>query len=138
MSRVRRQLLTGWVAHPRPKGSPLMTLGRTVKKALIQCGQAPEFLVWSKVAADRTKWRKICGQMTPTPRPKPTVYAEQVREVFYGPPPLPGCRAAAPPATIAPNAALPPLPFYLPPPSAPPPSSSLRRPPCPPSDAARE
>ena len=69
----------------RPKGSPLMTFGRTLKKALIQCGQAPNIAVWSKVTADRTEWRKIWGQMTPMPRAKPTAYAEQVHEVFYGP-----------------------------------------------------
>jgi hypothetical protein len=31
------------------------------------------------------------------PRPKPTAYAEQVREIFYGPPPPPNFFAAAPP-----------------------------------------
>ena len=111
MSRVQRQLLTGWVAHSRPTGSPLMTFGRTLKKALLQCGQSPGFSVWSKVAADRVEWRKLCGQMTPTPRPKPTAFDEQVREIFYGPP-LPNAPAApaapAVPATpAAPDPAVP-------------------------------
>jgi hypothetical protein len=53
MSRVQRQLLTGWVAHSRPTGSPLMTFGRTLNTALLQCGQSPGFSAWSNVAADR-------------------------------------------------------------------------------------
>ena len=38
MDRLPRQLLTGFDANPRPTGSPLMTWGRTLKKALIRCG----------------------------------------------------------------------------------------------------
>ena len=93
MSRVQRQLLTGWVAHSRPTGSPLMTFGRTLPKVLLQCGQSPDFSVWSKVAADRVEWGELRGQMTPTPRPKPTALDEQVRENFSAhrclTPPLP-------------------------------------------------
>ena len=83
-----------------------------MKKALVRCGQSPDFAVWSKVAADRGEWRKLRGQMTPLPRPKPTAYAEQVHDIFYGPPP-----PDAPPP-IAPIALLPaaPLPAPLPPP----------------------
>ncbi len=29
-----RELITGWVAHPRPRGCPYVTWGRTLKKAL--------------------------------------------------------------------------------------------------------
>ena len=36
MDRLPRQLLTGFVANPQPAGSPLMTWGRTLKKALIK------------------------------------------------------------------------------------------------------
>ena len=32
MSQVQRHLLTGWVAHSLPTGSPLMTFGRTLKR----------------------------------------------------------------------------------------------------------
>jgi hypothetical protein len=35
-----RQLLTGWVAHPRPIGYPEMSFGRTLKKAL-KCNDLP-------------------------------------------------------------------------------------------------
>jgi len=48
MTRAPRQLVTGWVAHPRPTGSPPMTFGRTLKKAPVRCGQSPDFGVWSK------------------------------------------------------------------------------------------
>ena len=113
MSRVQRQLLTGWVAHSRPTGSPLMTFGRTLKKALLQCGQPPDFSVWSKVAAGRVDWRKLCGQMTPTPRPKPTAFDGLVREIFYGPP-LPNAPAA--PAALSRPPRLPPT-LLSPPPS---------------------
>ena len=74
-----------------------MTFGRTLKKALVRCGQSPDFGVWSKVAADRVEWRKLFDQTPLMPRPKPTAYAEQVREIFYGPPPPPNSFAAAPP-----------------------------------------
>ena len=96
------------MARSRPASSPLITPGRALKKALLQCGQSPGFSVWSKVAADRAEWRKLRGQMTLTPRPKPTAFDEQVREIFYGPP-LPNAPAApAVPATpAAPDPAVP-------------------------------
>jgi hypothetical protein len=135
MSRAPRQLLTGWVAHPRPTGSPLMTWGRTLKKALVRCGQSPDFTVWSKVAADRGEWRKLCGQMTPLPRPKPTAYAEQVHEIFYGPPPPDASPFIAPIALLplapvvlpAPFPAPLPTPALLPPPPLLAPAPALRR-----------
>jgi hypothetical protein len=61
MSRVQRQLRTGRVAHSRLTGSLLMAFGRILKKALLQCGQSPDFAVWSKAAADRAEWRKLRG-----------------------------------------------------------------------------
>ena len=45
MSWAPRQLLTGWVANPRPIGSPLVTWGRTLKKELVRCDQSPNFAV---------------------------------------------------------------------------------------------
>ena len=77
MSWAPRQLLAGWTAHPRPKGSPLMTFGRTLKKALVRYGQSSDFALWSQVAANRFEWRKLYGKMKPLPRPKPTSYAER-------------------------------------------------------------
>ena len=51
--RLRRELLKGFVANPRPIGSPLMTWKRTLKKALIKCGHSPSFAVCRQAAADR-------------------------------------------------------------------------------------
>ena len=60
IDRLPRMLLTGWVANPRPIGCPQMTWGRTLKKALL-CKDLPtEFAEWSKLAADRAKWRQAC------------------------------------------------------------------------------
>ena len=53
MDRLPRQLLTGFVANPRPAGSPLVTWGRILKKALIKCGRSPSSAVWSQAVADR-------------------------------------------------------------------------------------
>ena len=119
MSRAPRQLLTGWVANPRPIGSPLMTWGRTLKKALVRCGQSPDFAVWSKVAANRGEWRKLWGQKTPLPRPKPTAYAEQVHDIFYGPPPPDAPHPIAPIANLPAPLLAPPLPPHGPQPPAP-------------------
>ena len=102
MDRLPRQLLTGFVANPRPTGSPLVTWGRTLKKALIKCGQSPSFDVWRQAAADRMSWRQNYGQFAPLPRPKPTSYADQVHEIIYGPPPRLGTPAAQP-TTPAPS-----------------------------------
>ena len=33
-SRLPRRMLTAWVPHPRPRGAPRFTSGRTVAKAL--------------------------------------------------------------------------------------------------------
>ena len=54
MDRPPRQLLTGFVANPRPTGSPLMTWGRSLKEALIKCGQSPSFAVWRQTPSDRS------------------------------------------------------------------------------------
>ena len=136
MSRAPRQLLTGWVANPRPIGSLLMTRGRTLKKALVRCGQSLDFAVWRKVAANRGEWRKLWGQKTPLPRPKPTAYAEQVHDIFYGPPPPDAPHPIAPIANLPAPPPLPPphLPAPLPAPPPPPPGP---QPPAPRRNAPR-
>ena len=114
MDRLPRQLLAGFVANPRPAGSPLMTWGRTLKKALIKCGQSPSFAVWRQAAADRMSWRQMCGQFAPLPRPKPTSYTGQVHETIYGPPSRLGTPAAQPTTPAPPQPpALPPAPHKL-------------------------
>ena len=76
-----------------------------MKKALVRCGQSPDFAVWSKVAADRGEWRKLWGQNTPLSRQKPTAYAEQVLDIFYGPgPPPPDAPPPIAPIAIVPIA----------------------------------
>ena len=52
MKRLPRKLLTGWVAHPRPKGRPLMNFGHTLKKALLVKGLPADFSEWRKIAAN--------------------------------------------------------------------------------------
>ena len=68
MSRMPRQLLTGWVAHPRPIGCPEMTFGRTLKKALKRNDLPTDFAAWSAIARDRSRWR-LLTHSTPTPSP---------------------------------------------------------------------
>ena len=61
LTRVPRMLLTGWVAHSRPLGCPQMTWGRTLKKALLDKSLPTDFTAWREIAADRQKWRAVCG-----------------------------------------------------------------------------
>lgn len=63
MTRLPRKLLTGWVAHPRPNGCPIMTWGRTLKKALKNRKIATNFADWTRIAQDRAKWRRIIGDI---------------------------------------------------------------------------
>ena len=51
MSRVPRKLLTSWVAKPRPVGSPQMTWGRALNKALRAAGVPSTFTKWRDLAA---------------------------------------------------------------------------------------
>ena len=99
----------------------------------MRCGQSPDFAVWSKVAADRGEWRKLWGQNTPLSRQKPTAYAEQVLDIFYGPgppppdapPPIaPIAIPATPSLPTSPLPALPLLPLTAP---APPPRRNAPR-----------
>jgi len=58
VTRAPRQLLTGWVAHPRPNGCPEITWGRTLKKALEHKGLPVQFNEWWRVIAKhRSEWR---------------------------------------------------------------------------------
>jgi hypothetical protein len=63
-TRMPRKLITGWVEHPRPRGCPYMTWGRTLKKAL-KCNQIdPDFAVWSKQAQNRGEWAAQINSIT--------------------------------------------------------------------------
>ena len=70
MSRAPRQLLTGWVASPRPIGSPLMTRGRTLKKVLVRCGQSPDFAVWNKSCRQPRRVEEALGPDDAATSPK--------------------------------------------------------------------
>ena len=54
--RLPRRMLSSWVPHPRPRGAPPMTYGRTIERALL------EFDIdrhnWASLAADRVAWRE--------------------------------------------------------------------------------
>jgi hypothetical protein len=66
--RVPRQILTGWVAHPKSIGSPKMNFGRTPKKVLKRSGFPTDFATWSAIARDRPRWW-LLAHSTPTPSP---------------------------------------------------------------------
>ena len=54
--RLPRLMLSSWVPHPRPRGAPPMTYGRSVSQAL------DAFHIdrhsWASLAADQTVWRE--------------------------------------------------------------------------------
>jgi hypothetical protein len=128
MNRAPRQLLTGWVAHPRPIGCPEMSFGRTLKKAPKRNGLPTDFTTWSAIARDRPRWR-LLTHSTPTPSP-PTPSPPTPSPLTPSPPtPSPQMPNQAP---ANPNA---PLPGYgnlapacgVPTWHAPPRSSAIRR-----------
>jgi hypothetical protein len=53
VSRASRQLLTGWVAHPRTILLPEINFGRTLKKALKSNDLHTDFLTWSAISRAR-------------------------------------------------------------------------------------
>jgi hypothetical protein len=68
VSRAPRQLLTGWVVHPRQVWCPEMNFGRKLKKALKRNDLSTDFVTWSAIARDRPRWR-LLTYSTPTPSP---------------------------------------------------------------------
>jgi hypothetical protein len=69
----RRIMLSCWVAHPRPRGAPRMTYGRSVGKALDTFGL--DHNKWPELAADRLAWRAMLRSGEPPPdyrAPSPT------------------------------------------------------------------
>ena len=110
MSRAPRQLLTGWVEHPRPIGCSEMNFSRTLKKTLKRNHLPTDFAAWSALARDRPRWRLLTHSTPPPGAPTPS-------------PPMP-----SPPAPNQPPANLnAPLPGYgnLAPVHAPPPSHAI-------------
>ena len=77
-SRLPRRMLSCWVPHPRPRGAPRMTYGRTVAKALAVFDISSA--KWPALAADRVAWRATLkagqppdeyGARPPTPAAQP-------------------------------------------------------------------
>jgi hypothetical protein len=66
MSWALRQLLTGWMAHPRPVRCPVINFGRTFKKALKCNNLLTDLATRSAIARERPRWRP---HSTPTPSP---------------------------------------------------------------------
>ena len=54
--RLPRRMLSSWVSHPRPRGAPKMTFGRSFCKALKQFHIDQE--TRPELAADRSAWRE--------------------------------------------------------------------------------
>jgi hypothetical protein len=106
MSRAPRQLLTGWVAHPRPIGCPEMNFGRTLKKALKRNHLPTDFAAWSALARDRPRWR-LLTHSTPPPSPPtpspPTPSPPAPSPPAPNQPPQPGYGNLAPPAHVPPT-----------------------------------
>ena len=66
-------MLSCWAAHPRPRGSPRMTYGRSVGKALDTFDL--DHNKWPELAADRLAWRAMLRSGEPPPdyrAPPPT------------------------------------------------------------------
>jgi hypothetical protein len=61
MRRAPPQLLTGWVAHPRPIECSEINLGRTPKKELKLKPRSllADFATWSAIARDRPRYRLL-------------------------------------------------------------------------------
>ena len=74
-------MLSCWVAHPRPRGAPRMTYGRSVGKALDTFGL--DHNKWPELAADRLAWRAMLR--SGVRRAVPTCTARRLRP----PPPCP-------------------------------------------------
>ena len=54
--RLPRKMLSCWVNNKRPRGSPRMTYGRGLRKALKKAGLPLQS--WYEVAQDREQWRE--------------------------------------------------------------------------------
>ena len=61
--RLPRKLLTCWLTEPRLAASPQMTWGESLENALIAKNIPVEFSKWSKLAADRPKWRELLSKV---------------------------------------------------------------------------
>jgi len=58
MDRLPRKMLTSWVNEKRSRGSPEMTYGRSLMKALKRANIDKS--IWFEMAKDRNEW-KMCA-----------------------------------------------------------------------------
>ena len=61
MERLPRKMLTSWVNEKRPLGSPEMTYGRSLMKALKRAKLDKD--TWYELAKDRLAWKDICDNL---------------------------------------------------------------------------
>ena len=82
MTRIPRQLLTSWVSQPRPHGCPQYTYGHALNKTLKRGRIPSEFKEWSKLAQERSNWRKA---MYPNAESLPSRQHLSANRKFYHP-----------------------------------------------------
>ena len=86
ISQNTRRLLTGLVSHSKPAGSPLMDLGRTLKKALKKPDLPTALKGWSASAPNHNTWRAELGCCGTLSEPHPNTYREKWERLFNGRP----------------------------------------------------
>ena len=58
LSRLPRMLITSWVDHPRPTGSPPMSWARNLQSVLTKMNLPRAFAFWSMYAQNRESWHE--------------------------------------------------------------------------------
>ena len=58
LSRLPRMLITSWVDHPRPTGSPPMSWARNLQSVLTKMNLPRAFAFWSMYAQNRVSWHE--------------------------------------------------------------------------------
>ena len=62
IDRLHRKMLSSWVTHKRPVGSPEITYGRALFKALKKANVDSKH--WFDIAMDRVEWRNILSNVS--------------------------------------------------------------------------
>ena len=62
MDRLPRKMLSSWVTNKRPVGSPEITYGRALFKALKKANVDTKH--WFEIAMDRVEWRNILSNVS--------------------------------------------------------------------------
>ena len=61
MNRLPRKMISSWINEKRPRGSPEMTYGRSMFKALKKANVDNN--EWFVLAHDRDLWRSVCNNV---------------------------------------------------------------------------